>query len=190
MGALAFDYDNDGRTDLYVTYLLRPNLLYRNRGDGTFEEVGAKAGVALNDYCTSAAALDYDRDGLPDLYVLVYGHPDYGPTLEADNAPPNHLFRNNGDGTFTDVTKATRTGDTGWGLALQCADWTATAGPTSTSPTTSATTPTCTTTATARSATSRRKPGCSTPASAWASRSTTTTATGGSTSTCRTTRSR
>ena len=122
LGALAFDYDNDGRPDLYVTYLGRPNLLYRNRGDGTFEEVGAKAGVALDDASTSAASLDYDRDGNPDLYVLVYGHPDYGPTIAADNAPPNHLFHNNGDGTFTDVTKISRTGDTGWGLALECAD--------------------------------------------------------------------
>ncbi len=122
-GALAFDYDNDGRTDLYVTYLLRPNLLYRNRGDGSFEEVGAKAGVALEEYSTSAAALDYDRDGDADLYVLVYGQPDIGPALDGDNAPPNHLYRNNGDGTFTDVTAATRTGDTGWGLALQCADF-------------------------------------------------------------------
>ena len=122
-GALAFDYDNDGRTDLYVTYLLRPNLLFRNRGDGTFEEVGAKAGVGLEEYCTSAAALDYDRDGDADLYVLVYGQPDYGPALEGDNAPPNRLYRNDGDGTFTDVTAATRTGDTGWGLALQCADY-------------------------------------------------------------------
>ncbi|HTY40368.1 MAG TPA: CRTAC1 family protein [Thermoanaerobaculia bacterium] len=121
-GALAFDYDNDGRPDLYVTYLDRPNLLFHNRGDGTFEEVGAKAGVALVDFCTSAAALDYDRDGLPDLYVLVYGHPNYGPTMAADNAPPNHLFHNNGDGTFTDVTKPSRTGDTGWGLAVECAD--------------------------------------------------------------------
>lgn len=122
VGALAFDYDNDGDPDLYVTYLYRPNLLYRNRGDGTFEEVGANAGVALNDYCTAAAALDYDRDGLADLYVLVYGPPDRGPNLQADNAPPNHLFRNNGDGTFTDVSKASRTDDTGWGLALQSAD--------------------------------------------------------------------
>ena len=122
VGALAFDYDNDGRTDLYVTYILRPNLLFHNRGDGTFEEVGAAAGVALSDVCTSAAALDYDRDGLPDLYVLVYGHPDTGPTLEADNAPPNHLFHNNGNGTFSDVTKPSRTGDTGWALALQSAD--------------------------------------------------------------------
>jgi len=122
LGALSFDYDNDGRPDLYVTYLGRPNLLYRNRGDGTFEEVGVKAGVALEDTSTSAAAFDYDRDGNADLYVLVYGHPDTGPTIAADNAPPNHLFHNNGDGTFTDVTKASRTGDTGWGLALECAD--------------------------------------------------------------------
>jgi enediyne biosynthesis protein E4 len=122
VGALAFDFDNDGWTDLYVTYLDRPNLLYRNRGDGTFEEVGRKAGVALNDYSTSAAALDYDRDGRPDLYVLVYGHPDRGPNIQADNAPPNHLFHNNGDGTFTDVSKASRTDDTGWGLAVESAD--------------------------------------------------------------------
>jgi hypothetical protein len=122
IGALAFDYDNDGSTDLYVTYLDRPNLLYRNRGDGTFEEVGKKAGVDLNDYCTSAAALDYDRDGWADLYVLVYGPTDRGPNIEADNAPPNHLFRNNHDGTFTDVSKATRTDDTRWALALQSAD--------------------------------------------------------------------
>ncbi len=121
-GALAFDYDNDGWPDLYVTYLDRPNLLYRNQRDGTFEEVGKKAGVSLNDYCTSAAALDYDRDGLPDLYVLVYGPPDRGPNIQADNAPPNHLFRNNGDGTFTDVSKASHADDTGWGLALESAD--------------------------------------------------------------------
>ena len=122
IGALAFDYDNDGDTDLYVTYLLRPNLLYRNRGDGFFEEVGAEAGVDLDEYCTSAAALDYDRDGDADLYVLVYGHPEYGPTLEADNAPPNHLYRNDGNGKFTDVSKGTRTDDTRWSLALQAAD--------------------------------------------------------------------
>jgi len=122
VGALAFDYDNDGRMDLYVTYLNRPNLLYHNKGDGTFEEVGTRAGVALNDYCTSAAALDYDRDGLPDLYVLVYGPRDRGPNIQANNAPPNHLFRNNGDGTFTDVSKASRTDDTGWGLAVESAD--------------------------------------------------------------------
>jgi enediyne biosynthesis protein E4 len=122
IGALAFDFDNDGDQDLYVTYLHAPNLLYRNRGDGTFEEVGARAGVALNDYSTSAAALDYDRDGDADLYVLVYGPPGKGPNTSATNAPPNHMYRNNGDGTFTDVSKETRTADTRWGLALQAAD--------------------------------------------------------------------
>jgi hypothetical protein len=123
IGALAFDYDNDGDPDLYVTYLHQPNLLYKNRGNGTFEEVGARAGVALNDYSTSAAAIDYDRDGDADLYVLVYGPPGRGPNVPANNAPPNHLYRNNGDGTFTDVSRETRTADTHWGLAVQSADF-------------------------------------------------------------------
>ena len=123
IGALAFDYDNDGDTDLYVTYLFQPNLLYRNRGDGSFDEVGADAGVALNDYSTSAAALDYDRDGDADLYVLVYGPPDRGPNIQANNAPPNHLFRNEGNGKFTDVSKESGTDDERWGLALQAADF-------------------------------------------------------------------
>ena len=118
VGALAFDYDNDGLPDLYVTYFEGPNLLFHNRGDGTFEEAGAKAGVALSDWCTAAAAIDYDRDGFPDLYVLVYGRPERGPNTKANNAAPNHLFHNNGDGTFTDVTAASGTGDTGWGLAV------------------------------------------------------------------------
>ena len=52
--------------------------------------------------------VDLDRDGLADLYVLVYGPPDRGPNIQADNAPPNHLFHNNGDGTFTDVSKRSR----------------------------------------------------------------------------------
>ena len=123
IGALAFDYDNDGKTDLFVTYLFAPNLLYRNKGDGTFQELGASAGVALHDYSTSAAAFDYDRDGDADLYVLVYGPPDRGPNIAADNAPPNHLYRNNGDGTFTDVSKESGTDDTRWALALQAADF-------------------------------------------------------------------
>jgi len=122
IGALAFDYDEDGDQDLYVTYLFAPNLLYANRGNGTFEDVGAKAGVALNDYSTAAAALDYDRDGDADLYVLVYGPPDRGPNVPANNAPPNHLFRNEGNGRFTDVSKESGTDDTRWALALQAAD--------------------------------------------------------------------
>ena len=168
-GALAFDYDNDGDSDIYETYLLRPNLLYRNRGDGTFEEVGASAGVDLNDYSTSSAALDYDRDGDADLYVLVYGRPESGPTLAADNAPPNHMYRNEGNGKFTDVSKATHTDDTalGPGAAVR-GSRRRSPGPTSTSPTTSATTPTSPIAATARSRTPRRRPASSTRPSAWA----------------------
>ncbi len=122
LGALAFDFDNDGWPDLYVCYLDGPNLLYRNRGDGTFEEIGARAGVGISDWCTSAVAFDYDRDGFPDLYVLVYGRPEHGPTTSAKNAGPNHLFHNNGDGTFTEVTAASGTGDKGWSLAVASFD--------------------------------------------------------------------
>src|SRR5262249_48832322 len=105
-----------------VTYIEKPNLLFHNRGDGTFEEVGARAGVNLNAYSTSAVAFDYDRDGLADLYVLVYGPRDRGPNIQADNTPPNHRFHNNGDGTFSDVSRASKTDDTHWGLAVQSAD--------------------------------------------------------------------
>mgnify|MGYP003289073459 CR=1 FL=1 len=58
-----------------------------------------------------------DRDGDADLYVLVYGPPERGPNIQANNAPPNHLFRNEGNGTFTDVSKESKTDDTRWALA-------------------------------------------------------------------------
>ncbi len=189
VGALAFDYDNDGRSDLYVTYLFRPNRLYRNKGDGTFEEVSAKAGVDLNDYCTSAAAFDYDRDGLPDLYVLVYGHPDSGPNFSGDNAPPNHLFHNNGDGTFTDVTAVSKTGNTGWGLALQSADLDGDGWPDLYLANDFGNHVYLHNNGDGTFRTRRRKPGFWIRASGWEWRSTTTTATRSSTSTSRTTRS-
>jgi hypothetical protein len=86
------DYDNDGHLDLYLCNETGPNLLYRNKGDGTFEEVAAQAGVAgKNKYCKAAAWIDYDNDGYPDLFVNYY-----------DSTP--QLFHNNRNGTFTDVT--------------------------------------------------------------------------------------
>ena len=95
------DYDRDGWLDVYVaTNLLdsnkhpagQPDHLFHNRGDGTFEEVSARAGIQSKDTsCHSATWWDYDGDGWPDLYVAN------------DYAVPDLLYRNNRDGTFTDV---------------------------------------------------------------------------------------
>ena len=112
-GAAFLDYDGDGFMDLYVangTYregvsmgdhrpdVMMGNRLYRNRGDGTFEDVTRKARLELQAYSMGVAAADFDNDGRPDLYVCNYG--------------PNVLYRNNGDGTFSNVTaKAGVAGD-------------------------------------------------------------------------------
>jgi hypothetical protein len=123
-GVAAGDYDNDGRVDLYVTTILEGNRLYRNNGDGTFADVTTRAAVGGgNRVSSSAAFFDYDRDGRLDLFVanyVVFDRPYLdrvspfclwkglrvfcGPTGVAGD--PNVLYRNNGDGTFTDVTKA------------------------------------------------------------------------------------
>jgi hypothetical protein len=85
------DYDNDGHLDLFIGCEKGPNLLYHNKGDGTFEEVAAQAGVTgLGKDCKGASWGDFDGDGYPDLFVNHL------------NGPPQ-LFRNNRDGTFTDV---------------------------------------------------------------------------------------
>jgi hypothetical protein len=126
MGAAVGDYDNDGWPDLYVVNVTR-NQLYHNNHDGTFTDVTAKAGVAggVHDgkkmWSVSALWVDYDNDGLPDLFVSNYckwqvnGDPFCGPRPDArtychpkNYAPlPNTLYRNNGDGTFTDVSEQT-----------------------------------------------------------------------------------
>lgn len=89
-GAAWADIDGDGDPDLYLTDLGGPNALYRNRGDGTFEEVGASAGVADTGEGMAAYFGDYDNDGDPDLFVANLGS--------------DRLYRNRGDGTFEDVT--------------------------------------------------------------------------------------
>lgn len=121
-GCVAADYDNDGHMDLLVTNF-GPNVLYRNRGDGTFTDVTKTAGVAGGDIWHAGAAFgDYDRDGDLDLFVpgyldFNYRHPELktceyrGVTVHACGplgyqGAPDTLYRNNGDGTFTDVTAA------------------------------------------------------------------------------------
>ena len=117
MGAVAGDYDGDGWTDLYVTNY-GANQLWRNRGDGTFEDATAEAGVGDGLWGTSASFFDYDGDGWLDLYVANYvefdveanprcfavsSREDYcGP--DAFSPQPDRLWRNQGDGTFEDVT--------------------------------------------------------------------------------------
>ena len=114
-GAAAADYDGDGRTDLYVcTY--RANRLWHNDGNGKFTDVAATAGVAGSSWSVHAVWLDFDLDGRLDLYVVDYltFDPSYrvfyapegfpGPLSYAGAA--DVLYRNRGDGTFEDVTKA------------------------------------------------------------------------------------
>ena len=91
-GLAVGDYDNDGHEDIYFLNQHGPNALYRNRGDGTFEDVTAKAGVALGDRVSVGATFaDYDNDGWADLFVT-------------STRGGNVLFHNRGNGTFEDVT--------------------------------------------------------------------------------------
>ncbi|HEX5322507.1 MAG TPA: CRTAC1 family protein [Capsulimonadaceae bacterium] len=131
------DYNNDGCPDIYVCCAGR-NTLYRNRGDGTFEDVTEQAGVGLRGLSTSAVWFDYDGDGHPDLYVSRYC--DW--TLETDMKCPGSrgereycfphaypastgvLYHNNGDGTFTDVSRQAGIGlEARRGLGVAAADF-------------------------------------------------------------------
>jgi len=125
-GVAVADYDNDGWPDIYVSNYGK-NRLYHNNRDGTFTDVAEKAGVALGGWSTGATWGDYDRDGLLDLFVPGYVHYDLDHPILAGKGgvpegacqyrgvdvfcgpmgllgEPDHLFHNNGDGTFTDVS--------------------------------------------------------------------------------------
>ena len=92
-GVVVGDFDGDGYDDIYFLNQLGKNALYRNKHDGTFEDVTAKAGVGLGDrVCVGATCADYDNSGRQSLYVT-------------STRGGNVLFRNKGDGTFEDVTE-------------------------------------------------------------------------------------
>ena len=119
MGAAASDYDGDGWQDLFVTNY-GPDILYRNNGNGTFTDVTEKAGVGVTGWSTCAVWFDYDSDGKLDLFVSSFIEFDRSQhRLCVDKTAtqnyyciprifkprPSHLFRNNGNGTFTDVSR-------------------------------------------------------------------------------------
>jgi hypothetical protein len=136
MGAAAADYDNDGNADLFV-FGVNHNTLLHNRGDGTFEDVTRTAGLDSTDWSVSAAWVDFDNDGKLDLFVVsyvawdpahepwcgtgpvrTYCHPRFYKPLRS------HLYHNNGNGTFTDVSS--RSGidkSPGKGMGVAVADY-------------------------------------------------------------------
>ena len=127
MGVCVADYNNDGNEDVYIT-AFGPNVLYRNNGDGTFADVTAQAGIGDLRWSTNCAFGDYDRDGDVDLYVANYltfdetkvqrrGCKRKGMVVPCGPlglpGEPDALYRNNGDGTFADVTERAAIKDPG-----------------------------------------------------------------------------
>ena len=118
MGACAADYDNDGRVDLYLTSY-GPDQLFHNDGSGKFTEVTRRAGVGSELLGASCAFADIDNDGDVDLFVANYVDPDSSKVCgdararaycrpDVYSGVPSAMYRNNGDGTFTDVTHRRR----------------------------------------------------------------------------------
>ncbi|HSE20479.1 MAG TPA: CRTAC1 family protein [Pyrinomonadaceae bacterium] len=143
MGVTVGDYNNDGFQDLYVT-CLGPNHLLKNNGNGTFTDVTEKAGVGDPRWSTGASFFDYDRDGDLDLFVANYvdfdlnNLPEFGQgkTCQYKSIPVqcgprglkgagDTLYRNNGDGTFTDISKQAGVADENgfYGLGVITSDF-------------------------------------------------------------------
>jgi hypothetical protein len=126
-GVAVFDYDNDGRLDIFLANGARMddpmpkgaipqkdgpgywNRLYHQKADGTFEDVTVKAGLQGTGFSTGVAVGDYDNDGFDDLFVAGYGH--------------GMLYHNNGDGTFTDVTASAGVAGSGWATSAAWVDY-------------------------------------------------------------------
>ena len=126
-GVAVFDYDNDGRLDIFFANGARIddpmpkgalpqkdgekywNRMYHQKADGTFEDVTTKAGLQGSGFSTGVAVGDYDNDGFEDLFVAGYGH--------------STLYHNNGDGTFTDVTASAGVAGSGWATSAAWIDY-------------------------------------------------------------------
>ena len=123
--ALFADYDNDGFKDLFVSRTFKPNQLFHNNHDGTFTDVTAKSGLGSECCATVASWGDYDNDGYLDLYVGRYLDPrkDIPTTFYARNGEPNQLYHNNHDGTFTNVTVKAGVGEIGLCLGTVFGDY-------------------------------------------------------------------
>jgi hypothetical protein len=138
MGALSADYDNDGDADLYLT-ALGEDLLYRNDGADGFADATARAGLSSPEWSTGAAFADHDLDGDLDLYVAQYARfrPDQIPRLGSQwkgvkvfvgprglEPLPDLLYRNEGDGTFADISRESGISlvEPGYGFGVLFAD--------------------------------------------------------------------
>ena len=136
MGACSADYDNDGWSDVYVT-AVGPDRLYRNTGKASFTDVSAAAGLGEDLWSTGCSFADIDNDGDADLYVARYvdfsvQNNKYCTLFEAVrsychphvyNSMPDILYRNNGNGTFSDITKEAGITKAGNGLGVVFGDY-------------------------------------------------------------------
>ena len=137
LGVAVGDYDNDGDEDVFLNNY-GPNVLYLNNGNGHFTDVTEAAGVAAGDQVGAGACfLDIEGDGDLDLYVanyLAFTYDTHATTLSGghmtyrapvNNRPlPDSLYRNNGNGTFTDISRAAGIGGhASWGMGIVCADY-------------------------------------------------------------------
>jgi enediyne biosynthesis protein E4 len=134
-GVTLVDINNDGLLDIYISFggpyadpLRRANELYINNGDGTFTESALDFGIADTGVSTQAVFFDYNKSGYLDLYVLNNGHGDVPPNvikprlLNGEHINTDRLYRNNGDGTFTDVSAEAGILIEGYGLGINVFD--------------------------------------------------------------------